>query len=47
MLYNLTRSPPSDPRVALNRLSKSNLRRAQNPYPLPAGDFDSPQLSSF
>lgn len=47
MLYSLTRSPPSDPRVALNRLSKSNLRRAQNPYPLPAGDFDSPQLSSF
>ena len=47
MLYNLTRSPPSDPRVALNRLRKSNLRRAQNPYPPPAGDFDSPQLSSF
>ena len=47
MLYSLTRSPPSDPRVALNRLRKSNLRRPQNPYPPPAGDFDSPQLSSF
>lgn len=35
MLYSLTRSPPSDPHVALNRLSKSNLRRAQNPYPSP------------